>query len=199
MINEIICQDRLGTNWKRIVIALCTQAPGRCTRTASSTGAINPGRFLDPFCTKNAIILPRRARDKHRESTQKKDVSSTAAGRRLQRSSSGKKTHLLQCHCILKLIILPRQARDKHGESTQKQMRFLRGNVAGECSANEEPPNCPPAPPPPPRPAAAAPAAATGGSAAAGAAVPAPGNIAHCAVNLTLEVKTAESLFFRVS
>jgi hypothetical protein len=67
----IICQDRLGANARRgnskrernIFFRRC-RGPWEwddCIGAAENT-------FLEPFYTKNTIILPRRARDKHRKS-----------------------------------------------------------------------------------------------------------------------------------
>jgi hypothetical protein len=76
------------------------------------------------------IILPRQARDKHRETTQKRTffsgeciLSSPLILSFDPTNATGKKEKrlLFLSHLYIKCIILPRQARDKHRESTQKR------------------------------------------------------------------------------
>jgi|EP01046_Picozoa_sp_COSAG06_P025813 hypothetical protein len=79
----------------------------------------------------NMIILPRQARDKHRESTQKTMRFLTGEGhctRDDHAQDFGERTSFLR-HFILKTEHLPRQARDKHRESTQKRGLFSQANV----------------------------------------------------------------------
>ena len=83
-------------------------------------GEVRKTLSFEPFYTK-MISLPRQARDKHGESTQKRDDALFAGAA----SGSGRcgrqvgKRHFLRQLCI-KCIILSRQARDKHRENTKK-------------------------------------------------------------------------------
>jgi hypothetical protein len=90
------------------------------------------------------VILPRQARDTHRENSKTQRRFPTAGDAHPRpRSGSGQtasrphsashtqphlsevsKRHLLS-HFYIKMIILPRQARDKHRESTQKSAVFF--------------------------------------------------------------------------
>ena len=79
------------------------------------------------------IILPRQARDKHRESTQNKSVFSQA------RAAEGGDDSLPSMFDLpfgegkvrvtydlkLRMVILPRQARDKHRKSCEKEWRYI--------------------------------------------------------------------------
>jgi hypothetical protein len=68
-------------------------------------------------------ILPRQARDKHRESTQKQTVLSGAAIWHPHRAQvrEAHEISLAMPFYRLKVIVLPRQARDNHRERTQKR------------------------------------------------------------------------------
>jgi hypothetical protein len=69
------------------------------------------------------IILPRQARDKHRESTQKKSVRPNAKS---QTDRQTDRQHLVLFRTRCTMIILPRQAQDK-------QMGKLLNKKAGVC------------------------------------------------------------------
>ena len=100
------------------------------------------------FYTK-MIILPRQARNKHRENSTKTTVV-------LQCESSRACTAAAECkgcyrceqrhflrHLYIKCIFLPRQARDKHGENSKQSGVFLRswrptGNASSAPSRPEQ-------------------------------------------------------------
>jgi hypothetical protein len=93
-----------------------------------------------PFCTKTITVLPRQARDKHRESTRKKRCVFLRPPRhvhvrrplllRARQRLRGCVRYVKTVNFVrfnIKMIILPRQARDKHRESAQTQTVFLQG------------------------------------------------------------------------
>eukprot|EP01046_Picozoa_sp_COSAG06_P057977 COSAG06_NODE_11484_length_1501_cov_3.267094_1_plen_172_part_00 len=104
----------------------------RATRPCCGAGLISLGlrtcrrscsgketSFLRRFILK-MVSLPRQARDKHRESTQKEsDAFSYSPDMHGEKKGSF-------CPLLYKnAIILPRQARDNHRETTQKETVFL--------------------------------------------------------------------------
>jgi len=73
---------------------------------------------------KGIILLPRQAREKHRESsTRKREGDAFAQEKRLrykdEELTQVRKRHFLR-HLYIECIILPRQARDKHRENSKK-------------------------------------------------------------------------------
>jgi hypothetical protein len=62
-----------GGNGTQAGVGPPTSAEDMCnaTLTPNATQVRMSPRLVAPFCTKNATIFPRQARDKHRESTQK--------------------------------------------------------------------------------------------------------------------------------
>jgi hypothetical protein len=91
--------------------------------------------FPTSFYTKHMIILPRQARDKHREHSKTNTAFSRRGGAAPgmgepllnvsysnQKDRFGEKNVLFELFYI-KTIILPRQARDKHRENS-KNLRF---------------------------------------------------------------------------
>ena len=86
------------------------------------------------------VILPRQARDKHRENSindvflQARNAHTTTseqpgpARTTSMLSTQAVRNRVFLRHLYIKMIILPRQARDKHRESTQKRTRFLQGS-----------------------------------------------------------------------
>ena len=102
--------------------------------------------FLSRLYTKTNI-LPRQARDKHRETTQKR-VALCAGGTNSSSGSPdlddtdntylrcgwnnfGSENRLWGSYFILILIVLPRQARDKHREMPPKRGSFLQDPSLG--------------------------------------------------------------------
>ena len=79
------------------------------------------------------IVLPRQARDKHRESTQKKEAFSRRSCPTLQSRSCRLVWQLFFSHCIdySNLEHLPRQARDKHEGNALKQKDVSSAGIAG--------------------------------------------------------------------
>jgi hypothetical protein len=71
-------------------------------------------------------ILPRQSRDKHRESTQKRDrcVFLFLQGSIWSRMTCRRVKPVFLSHLYIKTNILPRQARDKHGENSKKSGVF---------------------------------------------------------------------------
>jgi hypothetical protein len=65
------------------------------------------------------IILPRKARDKHRESSTQKESWVVLQAVAKERRSLVRKRHFFR-HLYIKCIILPRQARDDHRENSKK-------------------------------------------------------------------------------
>jgi hypothetical protein len=96
------------------------------------------GHFLRHLCIKR-IILPRQARDKHRESTQKKMALCIACRYRRPRAgqrrySERKRKDVFLSRLYIKTIFLPGQARSI-GKSTQKQTTvFFSGQLGGDGS-----------------------------------------------------------------
>jgi hypothetical protein len=89
------------------------------------------------------IILPRQARDRHRESTQKQTVFSGDRGEEQEgwtgnrgngafngRRADQVRTRVFLRRFVLNVILLPRQARDKHRENSKQRRVFLQ--VHGE-------------------------------------------------------------------
>jgi hypothetical protein len=72
-LGTVICQDRLRTDKKRTCKASQTRSPERARRRSAreTRRSLRKTAFLSHLYIKT-IILPRQARDKHRESTQKK-------------------------------------------------------------------------------------------------------------------------------
>ena len=126
---------------------MARHAFGRCTRIANISGKKTAYLLRCHFILKR-IIVPRQARDKHRESTQTRDAFSYSHWAKKVKLINGlveelaaatqatsqegaeqvRKRHFLGPLFILNMIILPRQARDKRRESTQKEpFSFLAG------------------------------------------------------------------------
>jgi hypothetical protein len=73
------------------------------------------------------MILPRQARDKHRENTQKRVAFSPKQLFKAvfpMHTDQVKKRHFLS-HLYIKVIILPRHAPDKHRENSKKSAVFV--------------------------------------------------------------------------
>ena len=103
------------------------------TLHASAT-AVRKTALSRRFYTKTSI-LPRQARDKHRENTQKREQRVFCTGTcALRRVCRARKRQFLG-HLYIKCIILPRQARDKHRENSKtmpfSQVRAVQGDDSG--------------------------------------------------------------------
>ena len=66
------------------------------------------------------MILPRQARDKHRENSKKARFLEGGGGGELQ----VRRRSFLRCHFILNMTILSRHAWDKHKENSKQEWRF---------------------------------------------------------------------------
>jgi hypothetical protein len=93
-----------------------------CARPAIQ-GQVRKRHFLRCHLYIKCIILPRQARDKHRENSKKwRFLPVTPTGQDL--AGNGAKTAVCLSHLCIKTIFLPRQARDRHRERTQKRVSF---------------------------------------------------------------------------
>ena len=124
--NAFLCMDEYVTGdvWMD-AYTLCTCSTQRRWRRSRS-GRLTLVRKTPHFWAivmLKMLILPRWARDKHRQSWEK-DRPLSAGCYALSKVLEVRKRHFLSTFYI-KMLVLPRQARDTHRESsTQNEMRF---------------------------------------------------------------------------
>eukprot|EP01046_Picozoa_sp_COSAG06_P011280 COSAG06_NODE_640_length_13515_cov_6.190206_8_plen_119_part_00 len=114
----------MATDWA-VTISFYAEGDVQWFRTGLTIQVRNKTWFLERLLfVLKTIILPSQTRDKHSESTQKRDCFVFLAAA-LWMPERCEKRHFLR-HLYIKTNILPRQARDKHKENSKKSGVFRR-------------------------------------------------------------------------
>jgi hypothetical protein len=133
-VHIVLLDDKQGASQQQMVQAV---EGGIEVVEGEEAWAVRKRLFLSHLYI-NVIVLPRQARDKHRESTQKQ--AAVFSGPHRPAAVGGlrsdpkmvdrcEKRHFLS-HLYIKCIFLPRQARDKHRENSKKSGVLCRQQLA---------------------------------------------------------------------